>query len=87
MIPSGHDDKQVDEPAGEYVPSSHGVQTVLLVAPIMLEYDPAGHVVHEEEPTVDEYDPAGHAVQLFAVPVVDEYVPRSHGVHALGASS
>lgn len=66
---------------GKPVAGSQGfaIQSTHSVAPVVSEYIPAGHVVHDVAPT-PEYVPAGHAVHANA-PSLSEYVPAGHDSH------
>ena len=54
-------------PAAAYLPGRQGAQTPALVAPKLLEAEPAGHGVHTVKPSESAKEPAGHGEQLAAL--------------------
>ena len=55
------------------------MQTVIVVAPILVPNVPEGHGVHKDIPCSELYVPLGHEVQD-ELPGVEEYVPAAHSV-------
>jgi hypothetical protein len=77
--PVGHAVQALD-PALEYV-VEQSMHTLASVAPVTLEYFPAGHPVQKDARTAFEYLPASHFVHSLA-PLV-EYSPDVQFMHIL----
>ncbi len=74
-------DKHVDDPVvDENLPDEHNKQTLLDVAPMVVEYLPIEHLTQDEDPVVFENEPEAHWVHVDD-PVVDENLPAWHLIH------
>jgi hypothetical protein len=71
--------QEAPAPPPEKVPI--GQALVGTVSPVVAQYDPAVHEVHEVAPVEEENDPTAHAVGAVRVPD-GQYDPAGHGVQA-----
>jgi len=61
----------------------HAMQFLMVVLLLTLEYVPAIHCSHTDEPFCDEYDPRGHGAHVADDVAFNTvlYVPAAHGIH------
>jgi len=68
-------------PAAEYLPGEQLVQPKTVVPPVMAEYLPAKHEIHEAPPLMATYVPAEQLVH--SLTPLAEYLPAAQLVHAV----
>ena len=61
-------------PAAEYLPAAQAA--VSAVSPVPTQYEPAGQLTHDVDPTLGWYSPAAQLGHALAPP--DEYLPAAH---------
>ena len=66
----------------EYLPETHGVQTLDKVPPVVPEKVPAAQYSHQTEPDPVKYVPAGQVWHVFDS-YTEEYDPGKQRVHTL----
>lgn len=97
ILPSAHGEHDADAGCADDVPGGQGLQSAAALAPTLCDAEPAGQLVHDNEPGEDEKVPAAHRVHagapaaenepaaqpMQAAPVAEK-VPAAQAVHATG---